>query len=64
MKIIEITISPTGQTKLETRGFVGSECQKTSAHLEQALGVRSAETLKSEFYEQSPLSEVEQQSQR
>lgn len=63
MKIIEITISPSGETKLETRGCVGSECQKASADLQQALGIATAETLKSEFYEQPQLREVEQQSQ-
>ena len=26
-KIIEITVGPTGETKVETKGFTGSDCQ-------------------------------------
>ena len=31
MKIIEITVDGKGQTKVETRGFTGSECREASA---------------------------------
>ena len=51
MKIIEITISPTGESKVQTRGFAGGECREASRFLEQALGTRSAETLTAEFYQ-------------
>lgn len=37
-KIIEIVVSPTGETKLETKGFVGSECIEASRFVEEALG--------------------------
>ena len=51
MKTIEITVSPTGETKVETRGFTGSECRDASRFVEQALGTRSAETLTAEYYQ-------------
>ncbi len=50
-KVIEITISPTGETTVETRGFTGGECREASKYVEQALGQRTAEQLKGEFYQ-------------
>ena len=49
-QIIEVIVSPAGQTKIETRGFSGSSCQEASQGLEQALGIRQAEKLTAEFY--------------
>ena len=57
MKTIEITISPQGQTKIETKGFEGEACREASRRLEQALGQRTAEELKSEFYTQQSASQ-------
>ena len=50
MKTIEITVSPDGETKVETRGFTGGECREASRFVEQALGQRTAVTLTPEFY--------------
>ena len=50
-KVIEITISPTGETKVETKGFSGPECRDASRFVETALGQRTAEQLKGEFYQ-------------
>jgi len=50
MKIIEVTISPAGETSIETRGFQGDECKRISRPLELALGVRTDETLTSEYH--------------
>ena len=58
-KTIEVTVSTTGETKVETKGFSGSECQTASRALELALGARQTESLKSEFYQQAR-SELEQ----
>lgn len=52
-RTIEITVSATGETKVETKGFTGNDCQAASRALELALGVRQAESLKSEFYQQA-----------
>jgi hypothetical protein len=50
-KVIEITVSPTGETKVETRGFTGGDCREASRFVEQALGNRTAETLTAEYYQ-------------
>ena len=49
-RTIEITVSPTGETKVETKGFSGGECREASKYVEQALGQRNAEQLTGEFY--------------
>ena len=50
MKTIEITVTPTGQTSVETKGFSGSECRQASEFLEKALGQRTREQLTGEFH--------------
>ena len=49
-KTIEIIVSPDGETKLQTSGFAGAECQQASRFLEEALGIRNSETLTAEFH--------------
>lgn len=49
-KIIEVTISPKGETTIQTKGFSGEECRKTSRSMEAALGIRASEQLTSEFH--------------
>ena len=51
MKQILITISPTGKTNVETRGFAGEECRAASKPLEQALGLTVHEQLMPEFHQ-------------
>jgi hypothetical protein len=53
MKIIEIVVSPAGQTKIETKGFTGAECQRASEFLEKTLGAKLSERVTPEFYHQS-----------
>jgi hypothetical protein len=50
LKTIEITVTPTGQTSVETKGFSGADCRQASAFIEAALGQRTGERLTSEFY--------------
>lgn len=50
MKTIEIVVSPTGQTRLETKGFDGTSCLDGSRFLEDALGEQLAERRTAEFY--------------
>lgn len=50
MKIMLLTISPSGETTVETKGYEGSTCRDGSAFLERALGPTTGEQLKSEFY--------------
>ena len=50
-KIIEIIIAPNGQSRVETKGFVGSECRDASRFIEKALGKQTDEILKAEFHQ-------------
>jgi hypothetical protein len=50
-KIIEIVVSPRGETRLETKGFAGAECREASRGLELALGIRQAERLTADFHQ-------------
>jgi hypothetical protein len=52
VKTIEITVSSTGQTSIETKGFSGAECRQASKFIETALGQRTDELLTGEFYAQ------------
>ena len=61
MKTIEIVVTPTGQTQVQTRGFTGSECRQASEFLEQALGTRTQEQLTSEFHQQAGQQQSHQQ---
>ena len=49
-KIIEVTVSPKGETSMQTKGFSGGECREASRRLEAALGLRVSEQLTSEFH--------------
>jgi hypothetical protein len=58
---IEVTISPTGETQIEAKGFEGSRCRDATRALEAALGVRSSEELRPEFYAETTTDETESQ---
>lgn len=60
-KIIEIIITPTGETKVETKGFTGPSCRDASRFLEEALGQRTDETLTPEFHQQGQSTDQIQQ---
>jgi hypothetical protein len=51
-KIIEIIVSPTGETRLETKGFTGEECREASKFVEHALGVATGEQLTGDVFRQ------------
>jgi hypothetical protein len=50
-KSIEVVISPNGQTRIETRGYSGESCRDASRFLEEALGLRIAETSTAEAHQ-------------
>jgi hypothetical protein len=50
-KIIEVLVSPTGETQVETKGFIGNACRDASRFIEQALGIQTTETFKAEFHQ-------------
>ena len=60
-RVIEIIVSPQGQTRVETKGFSGSTCRDTSRFIEQALGKIASDQLTDEFYRQSENQSLRQQ---
>ena len=61
-KSIEITVSPTGLTQVQTKGFIGGECREASRFVEEALGQRVNETLTTEFHQSAQQQQAVQQS--
>ena len=61
-KTIEITVSPKGETTVQTKGFTGGSCRDASRFIEQALGQRTSETLTAEFHQTVQPAEQVQQS--
>jgi hypothetical protein len=58
---IEITISPKGESTLQTKGFAGPSCRDASRFIEQALGQQIGEQLTAEFHQVQPVEQHEQQ---
>jgi hypothetical protein len=50
-RVIEVIVSPQGETTVQTKGFAGGTCVQASKWLEQALGLVTADHKTSEFYE-------------
>ena len=51
MKRVEIIVDAKGNSKVETKGFSGSECVEASKFIEQALGKETASRTTAEFYQ-------------
>jgi hypothetical protein len=62
-KIIEIIVSPTGESTVTTRGFAGSSCREASKFVEEALGQRIDEKLTGEFHQTQAVAQHQQQAQ-
>lgn len=58
---IEIIVASDGTSRLETKGFTGSECQSASRFIEQALGRSTDEQLTPEFYARTDTQQSVQQ---
>jgi hypothetical protein len=50
MKVIEVVVSPKGETTVQTKGFAGPECRQASRWLETALGEAVVDRVTAEFY--------------
>ena len=50
MKSIEITVSPAGETSVETKGFTGSDCFAASEFIENSLGKQTKHLKTAEFF--------------
>ena len=52
-RTIEVTIEPGGSIQIEGVGFQGSDCEKATKFLEEALGTVTTRTKKPEYYQRS-----------
>ena len=50
-RVIEVIVSSTGETSVQTKGYSGTDCLQASKFLEQALGTRLSDTKTAEFYQ-------------
>ncbi len=48
-KAIEVVIQPDGSLKIDAVGFTGSDCEKATAFLEDALGQTASRQRKPEY---------------
>jgi hypothetical protein len=58
---IEVTVSPTGEIKIEAEGYTGSSCEEATRFLEEALGLPGKRTRKTEFYQRRTNTSNQQQ---
>lgn len=61
MRIIEITVSPKGETTVQTKGFAGADCLQASKWLEQALGMATSDSKTAEYYQSATAEQPIQQ---
>jgi hypothetical protein len=61
LRLIEVTISSTGETTVQTKGYVGSDCLQASCFLEQALGTPTREEKTADYYQTLPAAQEIQQ---
>lgn len=50
MRVIEVTVSPKGETTVQTKGYSGADCLQASKFLEQALGAVTDEQRTAEYF--------------
>ena len=60
-RVIEVVVSPQGETTVQTKGYAGADCLQASKFLEQALGVAAADRKTGEFYQTTPTEQHVQQ---
>jgi len=53
MKAIDIIINTSGQLTINAAGFSGTDCEKATAFLEQALGKMTAKQHKPEWHQRN-----------
>lgn len=50
MRMIEVIVSPKGETSVQTKGYAGADCLQGSKFLLQALGVVGSDQRTAEYY--------------
>ncbi len=54
---IEVTVSPTGEMTVQTKGFRGSSCRDASKAIERALGIVQTDKPTAEMYQTQAVEE-------
>jgi hypothetical protein len=49
-RIIEVIVTPTGESTVQTKGFAGSDCLQASKYVEESLGISTGERKTPEFF--------------
>jgi hypothetical protein len=60
-RIIEVVVSPRGETTIQTKGYSGADCLQASKWLEEALGSATADRKTAEFYQSATTEQQIQQ---
>lgn len=60
-RIIEVIVSPQGETTVQTKGYSGNSCLQASKFLEEVLGVVVNDRKTTEFYESEQVKQQVQQ---
>ncbi len=50
-RVIEVTVSPQGETTVQTKGYAGAGCREASRFLELALGATASDSTTPEFFQ-------------
>ncbi len=53
-RVIEVTVTPRGETSIQTKGYAGSACLQASKFLEGALGAVVQEVKTADFHATAP----------
>ncbi len=53
-RVIEVIVSPQGQTTIQTKGYAGPNCLQASKFLEQALGLVTSDRQTPEIHQSEP----------
>jgi hypothetical protein len=60
-RVIELIVMPKGETTIQTKGYSGGSCLSASKWIEQALGITTADTKTSEYFENATTEQQIQQ---
>jgi Protein of unknown function (DUF2997) len=50
-RVIEVNVSPAGETTVQTKGYGGADCLQASKFIEQALGMTTTDQKTAEYYQ-------------
>ena len=59
-RTIEVIVAPDGSLKIDAVGFQGSDCEKATAFLEEAMGQVNARQRKPEYHSRRSVSRKQQ----